>query len=330
MGVGVPARGRLTARAVRRGAALLIALGVLAVAGAWGVGRFAWVLDLATPFTAHAAAVGAAGAVAAWLGRVRSAAIVLALAAVVGWWGLARGRDLLPPGDAPPGPTLSVLVYNAYAQNPDHAGVERVVRAADADVVVLIEPEVELSRAIRRGEVLADLYPSWTLRGWVPNRVSPILVLTRLPAAAPEPAGDDPAAQLTVVVESAFGEVGIVAGQPLSPRAPGRWREGAHQVGVHLEQIARLRARGVPVVLAADLNSAPAGSRGRTLARAGMRACKPLLAPAGTFPAWLPWPLRLSIDDAWRSPELRVVRWEPAGAGGSDHGAVLVELAPAR
>jgi len=325
------APGRVTRRQLARRSAACLGAGLLAGAGAWTIAGVGWVVDLATPFTAHTVVLACLGTLVFARARARAGAVLCAVAALVGMWGVTRGRDLLPPGSAPTRGTVRVLVYNAHSENTDHAATLGVIRRADADVVVLIEPEIELSRDIRwRGE-LEDAYPSWSLRAWVPQQVSPILILSRLPIAWVGPEGDpaDEPYALAGVVETPFGEMGVVAGQPLSPRSAARWREGERQTRAHVRLIESLRARRIPVVFGADLNSAACGSRGRMLARAGVRPCKPLLEPAGTFPSWLPWPARISIDDAWRTPDLRVVSWRVLGAGGSDHEAVLVELAPA-
>ena len=59
----------------------------------------------------------------------------------------------------------------------------------------------------------------------------------------------------------------------------------------------------------------------------GLARAKPLLAPAGTWPASSPSFLRVPIDDLFVSEGVRVVSWEVIGAEtNSDHAPVLVTI----
>lgn len=326
MGLDERPRPRVKRRVAR---VVLGAAGAVAIAwcAVWIVAPAGWALDVAAAFVFHAVLLAGIITIVSLLVRARLGTVLGCLAIGVGVFGLVRGRDLLP--HAPPsGPVLRVLVYNAHADNMDHSGVIGVIRRSNAHVVVLIEPEVGLSRDIRAGHALAEEYPHWIMRDWVPEQISPILVLSRLPLdpVAYQGPEDERGYALAAVVDGPFGPVGVVAGQPLSPRTAARWHEGNKQLRTHAALIESLRARGLPVVFAADLNGSAASARGQTLSSAGVRACKPLLAPAGTFPASLPWPARISIDDAWHSDDLRVGSWQSLGPGGSDHEAVLIEV----
>ncbi|MEQ8768894.1 MAG: hypothetical protein RIB60_00140 [Phycisphaerales bacterium] len=298
---------------------------------AWAPSHHTWLVDVLASFTFQSVATAGVVllvslALRAW-GGVCFALIAVALGAV----GMTGGRSLTlgdPP--APGAPALRVLVFNPYALNEDRDACFALVERADADIVVLIEPEIEFSRSIRWDGALEETYPRWVRRDWVRQTVSPIIVLSRLPmreldAGALHPP-DEARFLLGVEVESAIGPVVIAAAQPRSPRTAARWAAGNREAALQAEWVGELRTSGHPVVLCADLNSTPTAHRGSILRGAGLTPAKPLLTPEGTYPAALPWPAQIALDDAWHTPDLTVASWRTVGNAGSDHEAVLVEF----
>lgn len=323
-----PSPRRRLVRALLTAASVACLLGCLA----WTVAGLGWAPDMAAVFTFQILIVTGVVLLASSVVRAKAAGLITACALGLGVAGMVIGRDLVIAGPASPGePTLRVLVFNSHALNAEHDACATLIRETDADVVVLIEPEIEFSRWIRWDRSLEGAYPNLHTRDWVKGTVSPIIVLSRLPTAEIDfgRAPDEDRFLLGVEIDTAFGPVALMAGQPRSPRSASRWAAGGREARLHAAAAHQLHEQGIPVLFCADLNSTPAGARGLTLRSVGLTPCKPLLSPAGTYPAALPWPARIALDDAWRSDDLRVVSWDTVGPAGSDHMGVVVEVAPA-
>ncbi len=331
--MGVDDAARLTrarpgrARRAAGWACVCLAVVLCLCCASWAPSHHTWLVDVLASFTFQS--VAAAGVVLAVSLALRAwGGVCFALIAIVlGSVGLAGGRTLTEDGPPPPGtPTLTVLVFNPYALNEQPEACYDLIERANADIVVLIEPEIDFSRAIRWDFSLQDDYPHMATRSWVRRTVSPIIVLSRLPMRVIQPdyPADEARFLIGVEVESAIGPVALAAGQPRSPRSAARWALGNREAALQAEWVAELHEPGRPAVLCVDLNATPAAHRGQILRRAGLTPAKPLLTPAGTYPAALPWPARIALDDAWHTPELAVVGWETLGSAGSDHEAVLV------
>lgn len=199
------------------------------------------------------------------------------------------------------------------------------------DVIVLIEPSRALLDLIRADERLSASHPHRRLpeaagSGW---RV----VLTRWPQRAGEGFTEGAASagqggMHVMIVDRPQGAFGLVQVNPESPRTLARWRAGnARLDGAIAAVTERLVPLGVPVIVAGDLNASPTGMRSARLAhQAGLARAKPRFTMDGTFPAGLPAPVRLPIDDVFASPSVRLVEWRVLGSCGSDHRALLVRL----
>jgi endonuclease/exonuclease/phosphatase (EEP) superfamily protein YafD len=217
---------------------------------------------------------------------------------------------------------IRLLVFNTGTEPPRTDSLLRRLGASDADVVVLVEAPPELVRLLHRESPLASSYPHVLMRGPSPDRTTWRIVLSRWPL---EDRRTD--RQLVCVVGAPVGGFGLIAVHPASPRDPRRWRWGNQLVEDAARCARDLAEEGLPVIVAGDLNATPSGWRSRLLRdRASLRRCKPLLVPAGTFPASLPPALRLALDDAWVSDEFAVSRWRLGPAEGSDHASVRIDL----
>src|SRR5690606_31331133 len=83
-----------------------------------------------------------------------------------------------------------------------------------------------------------------------------------------------------------------------------------------------------PVIAAGDFNSVSNARIGRQVRRdLGLH---PAPGFPGTWPAFLPAPLGLTIDQVWASPELAFVSRRLGRANGSDHRPVVTELTLAK
>lgn len=308
----------------------IVAMVLLVLSPAWIVSGFTWPTDMAANLSAQLFLVTAVLGLW-WLLRRRWGLVVVSVVSCV-VHGIvlierraARGTD---QDDA-----MRVLVYNAHTRNPGADALELILMSG-ADVVALTEPSAELLDLIRDSDRIHAEYPYL----WLPDRARGgfRLLMSRWPQAGSDGSGAWVAgASRTVIgpmrvarIDRPDGVFMMVMAHPRSPRTWARWRAGNGDVEQVADAVTDLaRSTGLPVVLAADLNATPTGWRSRYLTRrTGLRRCKPLLTPVGTYPASLPWPVSVAIDDAWVSPGVRVASWKALGSGGSDHRAVVVDL----
>ena len=263
--------------------------------------------------------------------RRRGPAALAGAAAIVLVGSLVASR----PGAGPaPAESVSVrlLQFNVLSSNDRPGDVIDLVESSGADVVSLIEPSNGVIRLLRDERALMDSHPY----RWIPGRAGAgwSVVLSRWPQLAPPALTPSPSRTVrgrsrAMVIGRPEAPFALLQIMPHSPRSPSRWAEGNESldraIRVGLDELLPL---DLPLVVVGDLNGTPTGPRSRRLRAAlGVRHTKPLLAPAGTWPSSLPWPLSLVIDDALVSPGVRVASWRALGdAVGSDHRAVLVEL----
>ncbi|KAA0217290.1 MAG: hypothetical protein DYG94_01350 [Leptolyngbya sp. PLA3] len=228
-------------------------------------------------------------------------------------------RHLAParPGDQ----RLSLLLINAYALNEDPESLLRIMDDQQADVTIITEPPPGLMKPLRALEeapgsshVLLRCPPTRGEHSW-------IVVRSRFPA---ELVTDPHDGVLDCLVLGPQGPIRLIACHLLSPRTPGRYAQAREQVARVIEQA---HTEPAPLVIAGDFNAAPTSHLSSHLARqTGTRRSKPFTA-GGTYPAGLPRPFRVAIDDALIGSDCSVVSWRTIGLPGSDHLGVRIDLA---
>lgn len=314
---------RKIARAARRwGAPGVLAGSALAVLGRSGW----WLADVAAAFAAQWLLAAAAVAVVTGVRRRWGALATALLAAGVHAWGIALPRAPRAEGT----PDLVVMMFNAATGNrtPERA-LDAIVHSG-ADVVALAEPSDRLLDLVRASPGVAAAYPHREIPDAA--RGGYRAILSRWPAETIEAWRRDEMGKKiggrAVRVQTPGGPVLLMLIHPDSPRSAADWARGNAVVERACRFInEELRPQGAPIVLLADLNAAPSSSRSWAVWRStGLRRCKPLAAPTGTWPAGLPWPAQVAIDDAFVSEGVRVTSWRTIGGTGSDHRAVAVGL----
>jgi len=237
---------------------------------------------------------------------------------------------------APAGTTAdaTVLVFNAYAENPEFTRSLAMLRASSADVVLLNELSQSFAEAVRTDAELLEKFPHRQLpeheNQW--RRA----VLSKWPLTGLEERDDRwkelrfeyiyRRAQIVNHPESPFAVTVIV---PSSPRSPSRWADGNERLRKDAELInAYVKAPGLPLVIGADMNGSPTSYRTKLVASlTGLRRAKPMLKFVGTWPSTTPAFVRIAIDDLLLSDDVRVVSWETVEAPtDSDHVPVLIGI----
>lgn len=227
----------------------------------------------------------------------------------------------LPPADARPPRTISVLAYNVFHRNADLDAVLQVIRTSEADLVAL----AEVSPALRaRLAELRDLYPQQRVGRF--GNAGAVAILSRAPieTAYQDQLSRDGRTGLFARVATSIGRLWFVAVHPQSPIASA---ENAASRDAYLRTLGRRVARlDGPVIVAGDFNTtvfSPAFTRlARTAGLAGGTAWW-----ATTFPSWLPPGIGIAIDHVLVSRDLTVDAPTALDAGGSDHRPIRTRVA---
>lgn len=296
-----------------------------------------WAPDVVANLAPQGAGICAiCAAVATVRRRWLAAALSLVAISLVAWM---MSADRAPRADGP-GPTgggadaggrIRVLHANVLSSNPRIDEAEAFVLGGERDIVTLMELPRNIGRAMR-SHGAGDRYPYMLTSGPIAGYSGWVTILSVWPLEAwhaPGESGraDDRTGTMCAIARTPHGPVGIVAVHASSPWAPDRWRLG-NTVARRAASVANeMREAGLPVIVVGDLNATPMGARSRRLAReGGLERCKPAWMPAGTYPAWLAWPLTAAIDDAFVSEGFAVRSWRIVECPGSDHSAVEIEL----
>ena len=306
-------RSRLIAAGLGLGAA-----GALAAAACALLAERHYLFDIVAQFAAPAltgACVGAVLSAAALRPRIAAAWLVAIAGLLVAMQPQLRP---FPPGA---GPATRVYFNNVYVMNPRPAQLAASIEDADADVVALVEVGPRHERAA--AAVLAR-YPHRlsAVTGAFQGKTPRILFASRAPLRVLANERRDGLAVTEVEVTAASGPFRLIAVHltrpwPFDdPRAQDR-------------QAARLARRVMAgdvgrTVLVGDFNAVPAGAVLRRFSReTGLR---PLAAPTGTWPAWVPPGFRVGIDNALAGPALSLSDRRVGAVTGSDHRAIVFEV----
>jgi endonuclease/exonuclease/phosphatase (EEP) superfamily protein YafD len=328
-------------RRIERWCEAAAAAGLIAGALAPWLARFSFVLDIVANFTPPLTVVALAALL--W-GIIRRRWVLAAVAAAAA----LNGAALVLPARAARGPAdpaatpVRVLAFNCEPLNPRPNEILDLIRRERVDVAVLSEMPWKLLESMPRQSAFLAEYPYVQLRPQVPTRKAHVAVISRWPLRCVGQAVPGtwnwqelmPAEELPYPIQvevlrpaSAGGPFGLVGVYALSPRGSRSWRAGNEAIDHAVRWSRQMRAGGLSVVVAGDFNSTPTGSRSRKLVgEAGLLRAKPLLEFTGTYPATLPWPISVAIDDVCVSPEVKVISWRTLDPAGSDHRPVLATL----
>jgi endonuclease/exonuclease/phosphatase (EEP) superfamily protein YafD len=307
-----------------RGLGLLIAWG--ASAGLAGVGLAAlsgighrWV-DILAQFTAPAVVGGLLLLAACLILRLWSgaatAALATALLLIAAWPQWAPDRRPVAEG-----PALRLYTANLWGRNEDVARMRQSIEAADADVLVLIElgdaPSAQLDA----------LLEGWPHRAVSGRRVGAggavrSVIASRLPLE-PHELSLHEVETTAATIQAPFGPVEMIAVHLTRPW-PFQYQWG--QIIQVMELGEYRKTLSNPVVATGDFNSVSTARIGRQMRdELGLTA-----APGwpGTWPAKAPGPLRINIDQVYRSPDLVVTERRLGLPTGSDHRPVITVLRP--
>ena len=285
-------------------------------------GRWSWFCELFVNFRTHyAIALGLALVAAAGL-RERRIAGIAALGLALNVWPMTPVYFAATPS-APDARAVRVIAFNVNIGNADMARVARYLQSQSPDVVIVEELPRE------NADQLFALLPS------LPHRFH----------AAGMSAGG-----LAILSRTRMGNTGIVRRDGLAIAAGADIDLGDRRLrvyGIHLywplvpasamfrdaqlRSLAReLRECAGACMAAGDFNTTPWSSHFRDLlTESGFRDCARGQGWVPTWPASLPAPLRIRIDQCLAGQGVGVLKVAVGGSEGSDHLATINDLSVA-
>jgi endonuclease/exonuclease/phosphatase (EEP) superfamily protein YafD len=296
--------------------AWLLTFGLIAAAAMSLFGRWCWPCDLLSHFPGHLAVVALATTMTfAVAGRIRASV----LPAVVAAWSVAAFVPFYtgaPTLASPSNPrvirvvALNVAVHNRHAQR-----VIRFIRAANPDVVVVIELNDFWIRA------LEELTGDFPFRRFDPRSGHlGVGLMSRLPLTVLD---GNPAGLHALVARLGTPHLTIVGTHTHPPFTPSQLARRNQQFA---EIATFVRRQREPVVVVGDLNSSSwSAAFGDLLRDAGLRDTRLGRGVQPTWPAWLPMP-QVPIDHALVSAGVHVHGRFVGGRVGSDHLPVVVDV----
>lgn len=294
-------------------------LGLVAVLAGTLLGKLHPLIDLFAHFLLPAI-VGALifALLAAFAGRHTTMLIFVGLAVVS--TALAWPSIQQPATVAASGPRFTLMTFNVYYNNRQLQRVADLVRETKPDIVVLLEIVPRIRTAL---DAVADQYP-YRVECWQ-EQWGDALVLSRFPltdirGTLPEPKFRRPMGAVEIAIEGrklTLFPTHLTLPYPLNGRG--------RQTGEIDEIISAIATVKGPRILAGDFNASPWAT---TMVRTRTKLDMTLLTGAsGTWPKFLPRALGIPIDHILATPELALQSRKLFTVSGSDHRAVLADIA---
>jgi endonuclease/exonuclease/phosphatase (EEP) superfamily protein YafD len=277
--------------------------------------------DILAQFTAPALVVTAALTLLLALTRLKMAALHGLAACIALSFAVAPQWFPADPRPEPGAPILRLYSANLWARNTDVESILASIRAADADVVVLIELGDAPGR--RLDEVLVD-HPHRITSPRIDRPTGPArsVVASRLPIT---PIRDRPDG-LHAVGASVQTPLGLVHVLGVHLTRPWPFEEQWGQISQTMALQAVIKDLDSPLIVAGDFNSVSSARIGRQIRDLGLH---PAAGFPGTWPTALPAPLGVTIDQVYASPDLAFASRRLGQPTGSDHRPVITELSRA-
>jgi len=311
--------------AIIRGVALRITwtltLGVYVAFLAGSAGQRWWPLGLLSHFRLQYALAAATSLAIFLIFRSRAGALASGLLLAVNLGSLLLYYAGGPATATASGPALRVLYANVNTKNPDHQPLLELIERESPDIIALAEVHDDWVESL---SVLRDRYPHQVIRPRIDN--FGIGLWSRHPLALGEVRSWGDANVPSI--EARF----LHQDQPITmlfthPLPPMRRRLTALRDGQLTTLAGIAKARGPRTVLLGDFNTTPFHAIfDEVLATSDLRDASRSFGPQPTWPARLPWVLRIPIDHCLHSADLEITRLQTGPRIGSDHLPLIVEL----
>ena len=255
---------------------------------------------------------------AAFAGRTTAMLIFMALAAaaIAFVWPWVQQ----PSAAAAPGPRFTLMTFNVYYNNPQLDRIADFVRETKPDIVVLLEVKPFVRRSL---DAVVDQYPYRVECGQ--EKWCDALILSRFPladihATLPEPKFRRPMGAIEVTIGAR--KLTLFPTHLSLPFPIDRCCVQAGEIEEVVETIATVSGARI---LAGDFN---ASAWAATMSRPREQLKMTLLTGGdGTWPTFLPRAMSIPIDHVLATQELALLSRKLFTVSGSDHRAVLAEIA---
>lgn len=322
----------------------------LVIGCAWPLSGLDWRIDLIANLNAQWLVLCLPLAIIAMLRRRWLAALLSLLACGLLAAPLLMSRAAFFPRSSEPTPRpadyVRILHYNARGNGTSALNMA-LIDAVDADIVSIVAPPVQQQFEVIYGDGLEARFPGKLIRTWKPSPdnsttlISPMFLVSKWPLLRLDSAdlGEQGEHLTAGIVQRPGGQFAVIAIHPRSPRNQLRWLEGNQTIETTFSLARRVQAKGLPLIIVADLNSTPSGWRSREVcSQLDLIRCKPFFDVQGTYPEEIPlgtnirtapalpafWPLRIAIDDIWMTPQIRVDFWKTLPTIASEHRPIVV------
>lgn len=306
-----------------RPSSLLVAAGAVLVALSLigFLDRLYWVAELATHFRAQYALGLLFIGLALMLARRRRPAAVFTLVSLIQFAAIVPLYFPHPEDVPEDAPRFRVYMHNVNVSNPAKEEVLQAIRAANPDVIVLLEVDDDWMQALK--PLKDGEYKYWVAAPRSDN--FGIALLSRFPLEDSETLFLGGAGVPSIRARTRLGEgtVTFLASHPVPPMGGKR---AALRNG-QLESIAETAANITgPLVVLGDLNCTHFAAPFRDLLRVG--GLKDSARGRGFQPTWpAPWlPVMLPLDHCLLRGGVAVRRRRTRAACGSDHLSLVVDL----
>jgi endonuclease/exonuclease/phosphatase (EEP) superfamily protein YafD len=285
--------------------------------------RLWWAFDLFSHFRPQYVLAALVLLILALFAREYGSAVVFAAVALVHG---AVIKDLWLGGTgsaAPGGMPLRLVSANVLAQNRTPEKVIEFVRAADADLVLLVDAGGRDWRgALGR---LRDAYPHHAQQAWQAR--ARVNLFSRWPLVFEQvrkaPRSWRPYLVAKLAVEGRTLEVVGVHPSSPSPSRPGKTRRRNRELD-HFAEV--VKDTDAAVIVAGDFNTTPWSPHFQDLlAAAGLRNAAAGKGYIPTWPTWF-WPARIPIDHVLLKGPIAVTSMRRGPAIGSDHFPIIADL----
>jgi endonuclease/exonuclease/phosphatase (EEP) superfamily protein YafD len=245
--------------------------------------------------------------------------LLVNLVEVVPFYLAPAARPLSASSPARKGQTLTVLSGNVLSSNPDKQGYIKYLRQQNADLILLLEVDLDWARAARE---LSDEYPHQLVRPRGDNFGLALFSRYELVDARVDPLTSG-LPTIIANVQLDDHQVTFIGSHPLPPIGTERFESRNTQIKALSTKV---RESERPVILCGDLNTTPwSPSFKELLATSELCDARVGFGLQPTWPA-KPWPFAIPIDHILISPEITATSFSVGPLLGSDHRAVKAEL----
>ncbi|MFP4502982.1 MAG: endonuclease/exonuclease/phosphatase family protein [Candidatus Hydrogenedentota bacterium] len=289
-------------------------------------GQHVWYLSALVHWAPAYLAFGIGGGACCFLGGGRRWALAggICAAAALGLV-LVYGAPARSQETAGMAPNLRILQANVWYDRGNPNDLIALVRETDPDLVLLQEADARWREALAP---LEDDYPIHAIIPRYPKGDPALGMYSRIPTGPFKRLAEEGIPAVEFSIEVAARQVQLLNIHMASPWSPGRARRHKAQLKALARYLAEKAGnKASPLILTGDLNSSYYAPLYRMLIRkSGLNGSQMAWGLLGTWPSFLPPPLRIALDHTLVTPGIQIVNCRIGAGVGSDHKPLIVDL----